>query len=1831
MTKILSDPRLRSLLLPILGSLWLAGGVIADASPWRSTLYPETWTPPENASFATDKLIQDFSYAGYKRGEEPIPAIASPVFDVTAYGADAGGAGDSTVAIQNAINAAAVAGGGVVFLPSGTFRVSPQGTNNYALRISTSNIVLRGAGTAVTFLLNTSTSMTDKAVIQVSPPSTSLGTTRNITADLPGPTRRIPVTNAGSFAPGNIVRLQWEFTNEWITENNQQTWWNDTNGRPSNATYFREVTATNSTEGWIEVDVPTRYAMKTRDTATVRTISGQLTHVGIESLAIGNLQHPGSQWGESDYEVAGTSASDTHASWLVRFTNVRDSWMSSVHSRQAASNTRTCHMLSNGISLSNCLRVTVENCQMRRPQYGGGGGNGYMYRIQTSNDCLVKNSLAEFSRHGFVVSHAGTSGNVFLQCEDRDTQRAIGSSSSGYTTSGSGSDNHMHFSHSNLWDQCHAHNSFFTAHHRTTSGTTPHGLTSAHAVYWNTTGSGTRYNDIVRSEQLHYGYVIGTSGSKNGATNPTGGNTAPADHLEGIGLGANIAAPSLYLDQLAKRMQGVLVLMEEETTVAPTSAHPVNASIYTYGSGPVVSQWSQISGPATAVFADASSPVTTVSLPEMGTYVLELGATQGTKGGSAQVVIRVGAVASASLSHYIRGESQDTATRPLGYFISASNIVGTWGSNGSREDRNLVLGYTLPTLPVRSTLASATFRFEITQAYDTTGAANLPDLHVYLLDAVNPAGSGTGFFYHGASDSDANVKRIGTTSVSISGTGANDFAPGEQVRTFTLTGEVLNLLRSYYTGPVPTRSTVYFRFNLGVDPAVTGLRRYIINTAAGASSLGLLPTAPAATYSVTYHVNGATSGTAPAGQTKTHDEDLTLATNSGNLARGGHAFVGWNTAADGSGVDYAEGASYTGNAALTLYAKWNDNPAVYAGPEQTVTLNQLTPWTPADITTAAWYDATDVSSGAVSQWSDKSGNNHHATQGTAAVRPTSGTATIGGLNTLSFRVGDGTNKQFLAAPDHPNLNLDSSGGANIFSVFRHLGFVNNGSTGLNSPLSKGQMLGADSAYGIRVGSNQAVGFKAGTDILVSASSSANQTLLFSGTRNDITRTGSIHLNGTLATSATKATAILSDNTSPLYFGRDASTGRYASVDFGEILIVGGTLADTDRQRIEGYLAHKWQLVGNLPETHPYKATAPGELFASASLDGTATDAENDPLSFTWSVVSGPGTVTFANPTAADSSATFSSVGTYVLRLTVNDGFSTASDEVSITVRNPVVEPKTYDVYFVAGQSNAEGLGYNSDLTGTLASYAGPQPGVKIFYVNPTNQDPLNPAYNTGWTTLAPVFGTPVGFGSIPSNRFGFELSLGKALAARDPSRNVAIIKVTRGGTSLSTNWDPAGGDNFMWQTFANKVPEALAALTANGDTVNLRAMFWHQGESDGDNPTYQSDLVEFIAAVRSLVGTPTLPFAMGELERDGDTLTVKGRSYQQTTMANVADADPNAIVVSSADLVTMDGTHFTSPSYITLGERFAQAFHDFEQGLNHSVTYDGNDSTGGTVPVDSRSYNSVASATVPGAGSLIKSGFNFYSWNTAADGSGTSYPPGSVFVITADTTLYAQWTPKQTPLINSWPAAATITEGQPLSAATLSGGNASVSGSFSYPDPSTVPPAGEYVAAVIFTPDDMATYNPVQDTVNVAVQTAFDSWAGEGVTFTGDANSDGVADGLAWLLGVGSTAAAANGLLPTASGSNGDLTLSFKLRKPASQGSSRLKLQYSRDLGLTDPWTSHTVTIPDVSGADPGGVVFVIAPVAGQDYDEVQATIPSPAAGGTGKVFVRLSGALSNP
>jgi uncharacterized repeat protein (TIGR02543 family) len=78
-----------------------------------------------------------------------------------------------------------------------------------------------------------------------------------------------------------------------------------------------------------------------------------------------------------------------------------------------------------------------------------------------------------------------------------------------------------------------------------------------------------------------------------------------------------------------------------------------------------------------------------------------------------------------------------------------------------------------------------------------------------------------------------------------------------------------------------------------------------------------------------------------------------------------------------------------------------------------------------------------------------------------------------------------------------------------------------------------------------------------------------------------------------------------------------------------------------------------------------------------------------------------------------------------------------------------------------------------------------------------------------------------------------------------------------------------------------------------------------------------------------------------------------------------------------------------------------------------TLTYNGNTNTSGTAPIDGFSpYNSGSLVNVLGnLGNLEKTNYAFSAWNTAANGSGTTYLPNDIFIINKNTILYAMWIP----------------------------------------------------------------------------------------------------------------------------------------------------------------------------------------------------------------------------
>jgi uncharacterized repeat protein (TIGR02543 family) len=111
--------------------------------------------------------------------------------------------------------------------------------------------------------------------------------------------------------------------------------------------------------------------------------------------------------------------------------------------------------------------------------------------------------------------------------------------------------------------------------------------------------------------------------------------------------------------------------------------------------------------------------------------------------------------------------------------------------------------------------------------------------------------------------------------------------------------------------------------------------------------------------------------------------------------------------------------------------------------------------------------------------------------------------------------------------------------------------------------------------------------------------------------------------------------------------------------------------------------------------------------------------------------------------------------------------------------------------------------------------------------------------------------------------------------------------------------------------------------------------------------------------------------------------------------------------------ITTVGTLYTAPGSSSLK---SIAF----VPLSYTVTYSGNNATSGTPPTDNNSYGLDALVTVLGnTGNLVKTGYTFSGWNTAANGGGTNLGAGVSFTITSNTTLYAQWTLIDTPMTNT--------------------------------------------------------------------------------------------------------------------------------------------------------------------------------------------------------------------
>ncbi|MBB6735253.1 InlB B-repeat-containing protein [Cohnella zeiphila] len=227
-----------------------------------------------------------------------------------------------------------------------------------------------------------------------------------------------------------------------------------------------------------------------------------------------------------------------------------------------------------------------------------------------------------------------------------------------------------------------------------------------------------------------------------------------------------------------------------------------------------------------------------------------------------------------------------------------------------------------------------------------------------------------------------------------------------------------------------------------------------------------------------------------------------------------------------------------------------------------------------------------------------------------------------------------------------------------------------------------------------------------------------------------------------------------------------------------------------------------------------------------------------------------------------------------------------------------------------------------------------------------------------------------------------------------------------GGSLPTDNNDYSAGDTATVQS--------AGSLTKTGYTFagwNTAANGSGTGYSPGATMTVNGNVTLFA----QWTAIPTYTVTYNGNGATGGTVPTDSGAYLSGATATVKDA--GTLVRAGYAFAGWNtaagggGTSYAAGAPLTIGSANVTLYAQWTALPTYTVTYNGNGATGGTAPTDGGAYLSGATATVKGAGTLVRAGYAFAGWNTAAGGGGTSYAAGAPLTIgSANVTLYAQWT-----------------------------------------------------------------------------------------------------------------------------------------------------------------------------------------------------------------------------
>lgn len=347
-------------------------------------------------------VLPDFSYAGYHWSEKEIPSVKGKKhFNVCDFGAIPNDDKFDDEAIQKTVNAAeANPGGGVVFFPSGKYLIAPDSNNKKQIRISKSNIVLKGsgAGDGGTEIYQSTMRINGRQILFM-PPNTNTTKITTIVKNASRESFMIEVNDASKLKVGQDVIIQHrseEYTRHYFAPLELKPVWTRLFGE-NGGMQINEIHTIASIEGKrVRMKNPLHLEIQMVKSETWNLLSRDfLEECGIEDILFT------SNWKTYPEEfVHHKDQIHDYAYEAVGMEYVKNSWV------------RNCefHDWNEGIFIRAGYQVTVMNTHFR-----GKKGHASVH-ARTGYGVLIKNCTFNGAHHHGAGTGYGAVGTVITNC-----------------------------------------------------------------------------------------------------------------------------------------------------------------------------------------------------------------------------------------------------------------------------------------------------------------------------------------------------------------------------------------------------------------------------------------------------------------------------------------------------------------------------------------------------------------------------------------------------------------------------------------------------------------------------------------------------------------------------------------------------------------------------------------------------------------------------------------------------------------------------------------------------------------------------------------------------------------------------------------------------------------------------------------------------------------------------------------------------------------------------------------------------------------------------------------------------------------------------------------------------------------------------------------------------------------------------------------------------------------------------------------------------------------------------------------------------------------------